>query len=57
MNEPSVPCSGCGGYKPVGDMLYDYHACIFFCDHECFDEWADDNLDEVIKYYYRMNVE
>jgi len=57
MNDPSVPCSGCGGHKPVGDMLYDFHAMIFFCDRECFDYWADKNNETISEYYYRMNIE
>ena len=57
MSEPNVPCSGCLGHKPVGDMLYDFHAMIFFCDRECFDEWADKSTETISEYYYRMNIE
>lgn len=50
-------CANCGASNGAGDMLYDSRADNYVCDHDCFDEWADGNMDVVSEYYYGMNIE
>jgi len=56
MNEYST-CANCGANSVASDMLYDERAEHYLCDRRCFDEWHDDNPEEVGEYYYRMNIE
>lgn len=55
--EPRALCANCGATGYESDMLFDEHAEIHVCVGGCFDEWADDNFDDVVAYYYGMNVE
>lgn len=55
MNE-NVRCENCKGFLNVDDALFDEQTEIFFCDDDCFDEWADDHFDDIMKEYKQMNI-
>jgi hypothetical protein len=52
-------CANCDA--PITSGLYDDRADLYFCDEQCFDEWADDSGPsggaEIVREFYRtMNV-
>jgi hypothetical protein len=51
-------CGNCGTELREGrSVLYDEHSELYFCDTQCFREWADDSGSEkVIAFYRGMNV-
>ena len=54
--DESEECANCGASRPYSDMIFDEHAEHFYCDNTwCFEEWASDNLGDVIEYYFVMN--
>jgi len=55
--EPRALCVNCGAESPASDILYDERAGHYVCDRDCFDDWADDNFDDIVAYYYEINVE
>ena len=48
-------CANCGGRGR--DYIYDELSENTFCDRECFAEWADDNFEEVVEFYFQLNCE
>lgn len=38
-------------------VLFNEIEDVFYCDKQCYDEWASDNVEKVSEYYYRMNVD
>lgn len=57
LEEPIVTCARCRAEVPSGDALYDERTQLAFCDEDCFREWADDNYEYVVDYYYELNCE
>jgi len=55
--EPSAICVNCGAERLASDLLFDEQAEHYVCDRECFDEWHENNIEEVGDYYWRMNIE
>lgn len=50
-------CATC--YAPIyvgKSAVYDERTNQYFCDRQCFRDWADDNFDEVCEFYESMNV-
>lgn len=41
---------------PHTEAAYDEQAQQYFCDVDCFRDWADEHFDEVTAYYEKMNV-
>lgn len=57
MGEEETSCCGyCAKTIDKGDAVYDERRGAYYCDIDCFRSWADDNVDDVIEYYERMNV-
>ena len=47
-------CATCGSKKVA---LYDDRAELYFCDEQCFDEWAEDaGAETVIDFYKNLNI-
>lgn len=51
-----VECKGCGGQMFWNRALFDDRHENFFCDEECFKEWAIDNVELITEFYQKMNV-
>ena len=51
-----VACEQCNSPLTPEDAVYDDNTYRYYCDMECFYDWADDNVEDVIEYYERMNV-
>lgn len=50
-----VTCANCD--RPVGTTaLFDDRTDNHFCDGGCLRDWLDDNFDEVVTWYRRINV-
>lgn len=49
-------CASCQAAGFDIDMLYDERNENYFCDEDCFLEWADANFEEVSRYYYDANI-
>ena len=48
-------CANCGGR--VTNALYDDRAELYFCDEQCFREWATEAGEETVLAFYRaMNI-
>ena len=48
-------CANCGASVTSG--LYDDRAELYFCDEQCFREWAEDKGAEIVREFYReLNV-
>ncbi len=51
--------------EPICDMCernaaagyYDDLTGRHFCDKRCFHEWADANFEEIVGFYWRMNID
>lgn len=52
----AINCDQCGGLVDLDDALYDEHSEQYFCDRECFLDWADDHFDEVTEFYEKLNL-
>ncbi len=52
-----APCAACGDPCDTGTALYDSRAGLYFCDDQCFADWADGHSEEVTEFYRLMNVE
>lgn len=52
-----APCAACGHSCDTGTALYDSRAGLYFCDEQCFADWADGHSEEVTEFYRLMNVE
>lgn len=50
-----VDCANCGASRPYSGMIYDEHAEVNYCDDQCFDEWADNNVEVVNGFYFELN--
>ena len=49
-----MTCANCG---VTNVSLYDDRADIYFCDEQCFREWAEDKGAEIVREFYReLNV-
>lgn len=55
-DEHAEQCASCDSSDDVMDMLYDELSGRYFCDKNCFLEWADAYYEEICDYYYRMNI-
>ena len=50
-----MTCANCGA--KIRSALYDDRAEIYFCDEQCFREWAEDAGAEIVREFYReLNV-
>jgi hypothetical protein len=49
-------CGACQSNIPSGFAKYDDKSEEYFCNEGCFETWAEDNSDDVIEFYKRMNV-
>lgn len=49
-------CTQCDGQLVPEDALYDDRTYAYFCDNDCFRDWADDNNEEVVEFYERLNI-
>jgi hypothetical protein len=50
-------CHTCKANIPEGKFaVYDDKKERYYCDEYCFETWAEDNYDELIDFYKRMNV-
>lgn len=38
------------------DAVYDDRTSTYYCNEDCFRDWADDNFEEITAFYERMNV-
>lgn len=38
------------------DAVYDDRTSAYYCDIDCWRDWADANYDEIIAFYERLNV-
>ena len=54
--EITATCVNCGAERPADAMLFDERAEHFVCDRGCFDDWHDDNFEQVGEYYFERNV-
>lgn len=52
MTEPT--CVQCGVIASEG--YYDDRAEHYYCDDRCFEDWADNNFEEITDFYKRMNL-
>jgi len=55
--EPSAICVNCGAERLTSDLLFDELAEHYVCDRGCFEEWCENNIEEVGDYYFEMNIE
>lgn len=49
-----ITCVQCK--RQCNDGLYDDRRGHYFCDTACYEDWADDNHEEVVLFYAEMNV-
>jgi len=54
--DDQVECANCRGLTWIGDALYDERGGIYFCDTQCYYEWADANFEIIADYYYHGNI-
>ncbi len=54
MAEP-IKCANCK--REIDDGLYDDYREQYYCDNDCFNDWADGNFEEVVLFYAKMNVD
>ena len=52
-----APCAACGHPCDTGTALYSSRDSLYFCDEQCFNEWADEHFGEIAEFYRLMNVE
>ncbi len=57
MEADHVPCATCGHPCDTGTALYSSRDSLYFCDANCFNEWADEHFGEIAEFYRLMNVE
>lgn len=48
-------CENCGFKQNISHMIFDENEETFFCDRDCFDDWAAHNGDIIEDFYYRIN--
>lgn len=51
-----VTCGLCLGSINYDHALFDEQAEIYFCDLGCFEDWADDHFDDIVKQYRELHV-
>ena len=51
-------CGNCDNELREGmTFLYDDRSLHYFCDEQCYDEWAEDKGSEIVREFYReLNV-
>lgn len=54
VDEP-VDCVSCGASRPCTDAVYDEMQDHYYCDKDCFVDWAGMYSGLVDGYYYEMN--
>ncbi|WP_067728846.1 hypothetical protein [Oceanobacillus damuensis] len=54
--DEKVTCELCDGNVRLDDALFDEQAELYFCDLGCFEEWADENFDEIVKQYRQLHL-
>lgn len=56
-----MKCNSCG--KPLDttdphtDAAYDERQAQYFCNVDCFRDWADEHFEVITEFYERMNVQ
>ncbi len=41
---------------PHTDAVYDDNTKRYFCDVDCFRDWADEHFEDIVAFYEKMNV-
>ena len=49
-------CTQCSASISPEDAAYDEEQAQYYCNVDCFRDWADDNSDVITEYYESMNV-
>lgn len=55
-HEDIVICNHCNWKRYVEDTIYDRYNEQYYCDSDCFYEWAENNI-EIVELYYKQNIE
>ena len=54
---PFAYCTQCNAViSESATAVYDDYYDQYFCDRQCFEEWAIDNSELIQRFYERMNV-
>lgn len=53
----TVSCTQCNALSSSEDMSYDERQAQYFCNVDCFRDWADEHFEVITEFYERMNVE
>lgn len=48
-------CENCNAVLNRKEFVYDDREDNHFCDKRCFEEWAEDNHEVAVEFYYRLN--
>lgn len=57
MAESGYVCNACKLAIPEDRFaIYDDRKERYYCDEDCFETWAQDNTDDLIDFYKRMNT-
>lgn len=48
-------CENCSAVLNRKEFAYDDREDNYFCDKRCFEEWAEDNHEVAVTFYYRLN--
>lgn len=55
-----MTCAQCNAQldatDPHTEATYDEQAQSYYCNIDCFRDWADDNFDAVTEFYEKLNV-
>lgn len=52
----SATCAQCNATLSPEDGAYDEQTQAYFCNVDCFRDWADEHFEEITEFYERMNV-
>lgn len=52
----TVSCVNCENRLPLNEAVIDEYKENYFCDGQCFDEWASDYLEILLHFYKDLNV-
>lgn len=52
----STSCAQCNATISPEDAAYDERQAQYFCNVDCFRDWADEHFEVITEFYERMNV-
>lgn len=52
----TAECSQCNAEVSPEDASYDERQAQYFCNVDCFRDWADEHFEVITEFYERMNV-